>query len=167
MDIKQSVRTTIFTLSFITTAMAVFLKHSITEERMMLCTLGNEIPIFDSEDCITYFEIFGVSEELMALVEQQYGIASILRAGSHSRFRMADALVTHGFDVNWINEDKISPLHSAIIHDDFESFKWLMQKGANKEFHCPKLGRNATEFLNLVYTENPTINRGAMYALLH
>ncbi|GAB7223815.1 hypothetical protein VoSk93_30320 [Vibrio owensii] len=167
MDINTTIRTTIFTLSFITTSFALFLKHSLTEERMMLCALGNDIPVFNSEDCLFYFETFGVSQDLLSLVEYQYGISSILSGDSHSRFRMANTLIAHGFDVNWLNESNSPPLHSAIIHDDFEAFKWLMQQGANKDLYCPKVGKNATEFLDWIYTENPTANRGAMYALLH
>lgn len=112
----------------------------------MLCALGNDIPVFDSEDCLFYFETFGVSQDLLSLVEYQYGISSILSGDSHSRFRMANTLIAHGFDVNWLNESNSPPLHSAIIHDDFEAFKWLMQQGANKDLYCPKVGKNATEF---------------------
>lgn len=61
---------------------------------------------------------------------------TILNSEHENKFKVANVLLQQGAGINGINTlDGLSlpPLHSAVLSDDGESFKYLIDNGANVE----------------------------------
>lgn len=141
------------------------IKLSISEERIMLCTLGSNILFLDDRSCYSYFSFFGISDELQQIVKEEYGISAILSANTKTRFNLADELINLGIDINSSNPAdglNIPPLHSTIVQDDLIAFDWLLTNGADAHITYHETGENAFEFLNNTYAKKPTANREKM-----
>ncbi|TOF51968.1 ankyrin repeat domain-containing protein, partial [Vibrio parahaemolyticus] len=66
----------------------------------------------------------------------ELGIMTILNSEHENKFKVANVLLQQGAGINSINTlDGLSlpPLHSAVLSDDGESFKYLIDNGANVE----------------------------------
>ncbi|MDP2574418.1 hypothetical protein Q8W40_19660 [Vibrio penaeicida] len=156
------------TLVCLLTVTLIF-KISVSEERLMLCTLGSDIALLDANHCYKYFSTFGISPELVEVVQDEYGISAILSAETEFRFLMAGQLIEAGVNVNTPNTTdslNIPPIHSTILQDDLRGFNWLLDNGANLQATYTRTGENAYVFLNSIYTKNPTDNRKKMIELI-
>ncbi|EOV6295956.1 TPA: hypothetical protein NGT52_004896 [Vibrio parahaemolyticus] len=57
---------------------------------------------------------------------------TILNSEHENKFKVANVLLQQGAGINSINIS-LPPLHSAVLSDDGESFKYLIDNGANVE----------------------------------
>ena len=142
---------------------------SISDERIVLCSLGSNIIFLNQNSCTLYIEHIGVSDDYINKVNDKHGITTILNANTHNKFRVAKSLINQGVNINSINkhdDQHLPPLHSAALMDDIEAFTFLIKNGANIEAKHPTSNENLEEFIHRLIKQNPTTHRINMLKML-
>ncbi len=142
---------------------------SISDERIVLCSLGSNIISLNEYSCTFYIEHIGISDNYINEVNDKHGITTILSANTHNKFRVAKSLISQGVNVNSINkhdDQHLPPLHSAALMNDIETFSFLIQNGANVEVKQPTSNENLEQFIHRLIKQNPTTHRVNMLKML-
>ncbi|AHI99188.1 hypothetical protein CGI83_07255 [Vibrio parahaemolyticus] len=143
---------------------------SVDDERLVLCALGSNIVLFNYRSCLSYIETVNLNESYIDSINSELGIMAILNSEHENKFKVANVLLQQGAGINSINTlDGLSlpPLHSAVLSDDGESFKYLIDNGANVETLSSQSNENLYDFTNKLLKKNPTPARANMLAFLH
>ncbi|EGQ8960083.1 TPA: hypothetical protein KD853_002682 [Vibrio parahaemolyticus] len=143
---------------------------SVDDERLVLCALGSNIVLFNYRSCLSYIETFNLNESYIDSINSELGIMTILNSEHENKFKVANVLLQQGADINSINTlDGLSlpPLHSAVLSDDDESFKYLIDNGANVETLSSQSNESLYDFTNKLLKKNPTPARASMLAFIH
>ncbi|WP_104041851.1 ankyrin repeat domain-containing protein [Vibrio hyugaensis] len=137
-----------------------------SEDTLMECALGSEIKIFSTTSCMSYFNLFGISDNLNTHLHERYSLSSVLNSPTEYKFIFAQKLIDGGHDTNEEVGSSGLPIHSAIINNDIEALKWLLDRGANPNTVDSISNMNAYEFIEFMQNKHSTSEREAMRRML-
>ena len=137
-----------------------------TENTLMECALGSEIKIFSATNCMSYFNLFGVSDDLNTHLNETYNLSSLLNSPTEYKFFFAEKLIDGGYNINEEVGSSGLPIHSAIINNDTQTLKWLLDRGANPSTVDSISNMNAYEFIEFMQHKNSTPEREEMRKIL-
>jgi len=138
-------------------------------DELVLCSAnegGIKIP---SRLCTHYMTNYRIDEDDIEQLSKGAGLEFILNLENPEKYKMAEIFISRGLDVNSINHynDKdITPLHAAVLYNDLERVRFLINQGANINIESKGYGMTALELARKLHKEHGKENRSEIVKIL-
>jgi len=130
-------------------------------ENIIVCSANNETSIIPSSICAAYLVNFRGNKDDIVYLQQGSGLCFI--AAIEDKARRNDLFtffLAKGMDINDHSAiDGLTPLHTAILLNDYAFTRFLLQRGANPDVTDRDRHLNAVQFLTLLQEQDPGTNR--------
>jgi len=115
-----------------------------------------------------YLENFRISENDVQQLQASAGITYILSGSDDYKYKIAEAFLENGLDINSINHssyNKLNALHSAVLLGDKASVLFLLEHGIDLNAKSEE-GLTALDWAMKVQTTDPTEKRNEIIQIL-
>lgn len=126
---------------------------------LAICAEGEGGILIPSDVCHLYLKNFRLKPEDIASLEREGGLDVILNGNSHRKYHIAELLIHNGLDIdspNIYSRNRLTPLQSAVLYQDLERVKFLVQHNASVRAVNPNTNLSALDMALQTAEESPS-----------
>ena len=138
-------------------------------DHLILCSANETGTRIPGSLCEYYMLNHRMNEEDIKQLSDGAGLEFILNLQNPEKYELAKIFIANGLDVNGINHysDKdITPLHAAVLYNDVERAKFLIDQGANVAIRSKGYGMTALELARKLHQQQGSENRTEIINIL-
>ncbi len=139
-------------------------------ETLILCVLNEGGILIPSGLCEYYMYNRRDVDSDIEVLSSGPGLSFILEGKDiKKRYEIADYFILNGLDVNGVNHSggyNITPLHGAVLDNDLDMARFLLEHGASKNIKAPTINMDPLELVQSLQQKEPTIDRKKMIEIL-
>jgi len=125
-------------------------------EVLILCSEGESGILVPGSLCRSYLRHYRGTEADIQRLQQGAGLDYILDGQHEDRYALAEFFIDRGLSVNAVNqysERGLTPLHSAVLHNDPERARFLLDHGADRHQASEGYGMTPLELARELHGE--------------
>lgn len=152
-------------------AMAALMVVSLQRSSMLeviICSTDNTVMYIPSSLCKSYLYNFRGNSDDIAELKITTGITIAFDIRDQTqRKQLFEFLLNQGLEVNTPNtQNGLYPLQAAILRNDLDAVKLLLDHGANPALKNKRRGLDSLEFMHQLIQRKPEINRKPIERIL-
>lgn len=143
--------------------------HSMDIEELVLCSADQGEIRIPSHICDYYMTHYRMTKTDISALASGAGLDYVLNANMHQpdKFKTAKTFILHGLDIDGLNHYgnlETTPLHAAVIYNDPERVKFLINNGADSTIINNSM--TALDLAKKLHTSNSSQDRDEIITFL-
>ncbi len=130
-------------------------------EGIVICATNDDTHYIPSSLCEFYLLNYRLTEEDIEFIEGRSGLSFLFEIqDKNKRYNLVKYFISKGVSINKPSTiDGYPPLHAAIINNDPDLVKLLLNNGANIKQKDSSYNLTPEEFINFLLQKQPSIDR--------
>lgn len=144
--------------------------YRMNPETLILCTLNEGGILIPSKFCEYYMYNYRDIESDVNQLSSGAGLSFILEGkDDKKKYEIAEFYILNGLDVNGVNHSggyDLTPLHGAVLDNNTDIARFLLNHGASKSIAAPTISMTPVELANSLQEKEPSVDRREMIQML-
>lgn len=139
-------------------------------ETLILCTLNEGGILIPRKLCEYHMYNYRDIKSDVDKLSSGSGLSFILEGKNKiKKYEIAEFYISNGLDVNSVNHAggyDITPLHGAVLDNDIDMARFLLNHGASKSIKAPTINMTPVELANSLQEKEPNVDRSKIIKIL-
>jgi len=150
--------------------LATFTLYKMDMDELIMCSVGEGGFRLPEKVCESFMRKFRTNKVNIDSLNNGAGIDAILNlSNNEKKYTLAEYFLSKGLDINGINhygEANLTPIHAAILYNDFVRVEFLVKHRADLNIKDPRYNMTPLEFAKSLQENRPEVDRGKIISLL-